>query len=67
VLRIFIALKNTSLWSGFEPRTFGSGGQHTNHYTTEEAQHTVTVLSPGANKVIRGSVSTSYLEKTGRT
>jgi hypothetical protein len=35
VLRIFIALKNPSLWPGFEPATFGSSGQHTNHYTTK--------------------------------
>jgi hypothetical protein len=34
VLRIFIALKNPSPWSGFEPAIFGSSGQHTNHYTT---------------------------------
>jgi hypothetical protein len=32
VLRIFIALKNPSAWSGFEPATFGSSGQNTNHY-----------------------------------
>jgi hypothetical protein len=35
VLRIFIALENPSPWPGFEPSTFGSSGQHTNHYTTE--------------------------------
>jgi hypothetical protein len=35
VPRIFIALKNPSLWPGFEPATFGSSGQHTNHYTTK--------------------------------
>jgi hypothetical protein len=35
VLRIFIALKNPSQWSGFEPTTFGSSGQHANHYTTK--------------------------------
>jgi hypothetical protein len=35
VLRIFIALKNPSPWPGFEPATFGSSGQHTNHYTTK--------------------------------
>jgi hypothetical protein len=35
VLRIFIALKNPSFWPGFEPATFGSSGQHTNHYTTK--------------------------------
>jgi hypothetical protein len=34
VLRIFIALKNPSPWPGFEPTTFGSSGQHINHYTT---------------------------------
>jgi hypothetical protein len=35
VLRIFIALKNPSPCPGFEPVTFGSSGQHTNHYTTK--------------------------------
>jgi hypothetical protein len=35
VLWIFIALKNPSPWSGFEHATFGSSGQHTNHYTTK--------------------------------
>jgi hypothetical protein len=40
VLRIFIALKNPSLWPGFEPATFGSSGQHTNHYTTKATQLT---------------------------
>jgi hypothetical protein len=35
VLRIFIALKNPSPWPGFEPATFGSSGQHTNHYITK--------------------------------
>jgi hypothetical protein len=35
VLRIYIALKNPSPWPGFEPATFGSSGQHTNHYTTK--------------------------------
>jgi hypothetical protein len=35
VLRIFIAFKNPSSWLGFEPATFGSSGQHTNHYTTK--------------------------------
>jgi hypothetical protein len=35
VLQIFIALKNQSPWPGFEPATFGSSGQHTNHYTTK--------------------------------
>jgi hypothetical protein len=33
VLRIFIALKNPSPWPGFEPATFVSSGQHTNHVT----------------------------------
>jgi hypothetical protein len=31
----FIALKNSSPWPGFEPVTFGSSGQHINHYTTK--------------------------------
>jgi hypothetical protein len=35
VLWIFIAIKNPSPWPGFEPATFGSSGQHTNHYTTK--------------------------------
>jgi hypothetical protein len=33
----FIALKYPSPWPGFEAETFGSSGQHTNHYTTEAA------------------------------
>jgi hypothetical protein len=33
ILQIFIALKNPSPWPGFETSTFGSCGQHTNHYT----------------------------------
>jgi hypothetical protein len=33
VLRIFIALKNTSPWLSF--KVFVSSGKHTNHYTTE--------------------------------
>jgi hypothetical protein len=28
----FIAFKNPPPWPGFEPATFGSSGQHTNHY-----------------------------------
>jgi hypothetical protein len=35
VLQIFIALKNPSPLPGFEPATFGSSGQHTNHYITK--------------------------------
>jgi hypothetical protein len=38
VLRIFIALKNPSPWPDFEAATFGSSGQHTNHYTTKATQ-----------------------------
>jgi hypothetical protein len=38
VLRIFIALKNPSPWLRFEPATFGSSGQHTNHYTTKASE-----------------------------
>jgi hypothetical protein len=38
VLRIFIVLKNPSPWPGFEPSTFGSSGQHTNHYTTKATE-----------------------------
>jgi hypothetical protein len=33
--RICIALKNPSPWPIFEPATFGSSGQRTNHYTTK--------------------------------
>jgi uncharacterized protein YaiE (UPF0345 family) len=35
VLRIFIVLKKSVAWAGFEPVTLGSSGRHTNHYTTE--------------------------------
>jgi hypothetical protein len=35
VLRIFIPLKYPSPWPDFEPATFGSSSQHTNHYTTK--------------------------------
>jgi hypothetical protein len=35
VLRIFIALKISFALAGFEPATFGSGGNHTNHYITK--------------------------------
>jgi hypothetical protein len=35
VLRILITLKNPLPWTGFEPVTFGSSGQHTNYYTTK--------------------------------
>jgi hypothetical protein len=38
VLRIFITLKNPSPWLDFEAATFGSSGQHTNHYTTKATQ-----------------------------
>jgi hypothetical protein len=40
VLQICIALKNPSPGPGFEPATFGSSGQHTNHYTTKVTQIT---------------------------
>jgi hypothetical protein len=39
VLRIFNALKNQSPWRGFEPASFGSSGQHTNHYTTKATDY----------------------------
>jgi hypothetical protein len=39
----FIALKNPSPWPDFEPATFGSSGQHTNHYTTK-ATNDITLL-----------------------
>jgi hypothetical protein len=39
LLRIFIALKNPSPWPVFEPATFGSSDQHTNHYTTTPLHH----------------------------
>jgi hypothetical protein len=35
VLRIFIALKESIALTGFEPATFGSSDNHTNHYTTK--------------------------------
>jgi hypothetical protein len=35
VLRIFVALKNASLSTGFEPAYLGFSGKHANHYTTE--------------------------------
>jgi hypothetical protein len=37
VWQIFIALKIPSPWPDFETTTFGSSGQHTNHYTTKAA------------------------------
>jgi hypothetical protein len=36
MLRIFIALKNTSLSAGFEPLYPGSNGKHDNLYTTND-------------------------------
>jgi hypothetical protein len=38
VLQIFIALKSPSPWPGFEPTTFGSSGQLTNHYIIKASQ-----------------------------
>jgi hypothetical protein len=38
VLQIFITLKDPSPWPGFEAATFGSSGQHTNHYTTKATE-----------------------------
>jgi hypothetical protein len=35
VLRIFIALKNTSSSAAFVPANLGSNGKHDYHYTTE--------------------------------
>jgi hypothetical protein len=46
VLRVSIALKNPSPWPGFKPATFGSSGQHTNHYTTKA---TYSYLRPSGN------------------
>jgi hypothetical protein len=46
VLRIFIALKNPSPWPGFEAATFGSSGQHTNHYTTKATPFDLMVVIP---------------------
>jgi hypothetical protein len=34
VLRIFIAVKNESLWAGPEPANLGSSGKHDNHFST---------------------------------
>jgi hypothetical protein len=36
VLRIFIALKNSSLSAGFEPANLEPNGKPDNHYTTEK-------------------------------
>jgi hypothetical protein len=41
VLLVFIALKNPSPWPGFKPETFGSSGQHTNHYTTKATKNII--------------------------
>jgi hypothetical protein len=35
MLRIIIALKNSSPLAGFEPANLGSNGKHAEHYTTE--------------------------------
>jgi hypothetical protein len=35
VLRIFIAVKNSSALAGIEAANLGSNGKHTSHYTTE--------------------------------
>jgi hypothetical protein len=43
VLRIFIALKNSSPRPGLEPATFGSSGQHINHYTTKTTDIKITI------------------------
>jgi hypothetical protein len=48
VLRIFIVLKNPSPWPGFEPETFGSSGQDTNHYTAKATSRYL----PGENEEI---------------
>jgi hypothetical protein len=42
VLWICITLKNSPPWLGFEPATFASSGQHTNHYTTKATMHPYT-------------------------
>jgi hypothetical protein len=42
VLRIFIALKNSSPWPGFELATFGLSGQYSNRYT-------IKTTSPSSN------------------
>jgi hypothetical protein len=34
MLRIYIALSNTSPSVGFEPANLGANGKHANHYTT---------------------------------
>jgi hypothetical protein len=51
MLRIFIALKNPYPWPGFEPATFGSSGQYTNHYTTK---------ATNIQSLILGSFCTGY-------
>jgi hypothetical protein len=42
VLRIFIALKTSSLWAGSEPANIGSNVNNDNHYTTENDKFNVT-------------------------
>jgi hypothetical protein len=58
VLRIFIALKNPPSWPGFDPATFGSSGQHTNHYTTK-----ATTLE---HKPVKGDISDKFAETEQR-
>jgi hypothetical protein len=36
VLRIFVALKNTPFWTGFEPNNIWYSGKYAYHYTTED-------------------------------
>jgi hypothetical protein len=38
MLRIFIALKNSSPLATFEPMNLGTGGKHANQETTEDEQ-----------------------------
>jgi hypothetical protein len=39
VLRILIAIKNSSLSAGFELAKLGLNGKHDNHYTTENGKY----------------------------
>jgi hypothetical protein len=59
VLRIFIALKNPLPWPGFELATFGSNGQHTNHYTAKATPRPL----PASNHRYKMSTRTSTVYK----
>jgi hypothetical protein len=56
----FIALRNPSPWPGFELATFGSSGQHTNHYTSKATPPTPL---PASNHRYKMSTGTSTVYK----